>query len=284
MTRLHAVAGIVCLAVLAGCSGDKGGGDAGGEPAAAGTQPVAVAGIDAATRLDLDDGRVSVFSPTGWRRAPRSKDYLVRYQQKDVSLPSVVVLAADPPGGVTEVTSQTQGAFLEAFATLMAEQFGSEGKPAFIRKPAAVTVGPHRGVSWAVPGEVKLDGPPKKIERDCTAVVIDGRMYTVETWGARGRLDDATKTTGRAVAAALAIPTLDEPEPLIPLPSGETPAPEPAKPEPGEPAPQPTEPEPAEPKPAEPVGEGEPAAKPTAEPAPAEPAAAEPAGAAPAAE
>jgi len=210
--------------LLAGCGGREAGKPAAEQPPAKGTGPTAaaVAGIDRDSGLDLDGNRVRVYSPAGWRRASRSPDYLVRYQSTpQLAYPAVVVLAADPPEGCEEVTKASQRAFVEGVATRLAESFGGEGQPKLIRKPAAVTVGPHPAVAWAAPGEAKLDGLPKKIERDCTAVVVDGRMYSVEAWAPRGKLDDKARAAARAVAAALAVPPLEplepaaEPEPAV---------------------------------------------------------------------
>ena len=239
---LYPLAGLLVVSVLpvAGCSGSREvapATDAPGSPAAAAATP----GIDPASRLDLDSGRVSVFSPTGWRRAPRSYDYLVRYQATpQVPYPSVVVLAADPPADITEVTADSQAAFVEAMASLLAEREGDK----LARPPAAASAGPHAGVGWAATGTAKLDGLPKQIERDCLAVVIDGRLYTVEAWAPRGGLDDKARAAARAVAAALRIPSLEPLEGLPPLVPPSEPEAEPeeepeAEPEAGEAAPEP---------------------------------------------
>lgn len=236
---------VACALPLAGCGGGREAAPPAGGPAAG--KPAATPGIDATSGLDLDGNRVRSFSPAGWRRAPKSYDYLVRYQSTpQLPYPSVVVVAADPPEGFTEVTKANQRDFVAAVTARLGEEFGGEGQPALIRKPAAATVGPHFAASWSAPGEAKLDGPPKKIERDCTAVVVEGRMYTVETWAPRGKLDDKARAAGRAVAAALAVPSLEQIEPLVPL-----------EPQPAEPAPDSapaTEPAPGA-EPAEPAAE-----------------------------
>ena len=228
---------VACLLVAApllaaGCSGSR---DAAPATDAPGSPPGAVAtpGIDPASRLDLDSGRVSVFSPAGWRRAPRSYDYLVRYQATpQVPYPSVVVLAADPPADITEVTADSQAAFVEAMASLLADREGDK----LSRPPAAASAGPHAGVGWAATGTAKLDGLPKQIERDCLAVVIDGRLYTVEAWAPRGGLDDKARAAARAVAAALCVPSLEPLEGLEPLVPPSEPE---AEPEADEAAPEP---------------------------------------------
>lgn len=221
MRLLRSLVLVACGLPLTGCGSREAGSPAAG-PAGS---PAAPAGIDAASGLDLDGNRVRSFSPDRWKRAPKSYDYLVRYQSTpQLPYPSVVVVAADPPEGFAEVTPANHRDFVAAVAARLAEEFGGEGGPALIRKPAATTSGPHHAVSWSAPGEAKLDGAPKPIERDCTAVVIDGRMYTVETWGLRGKLDDKARAAGRAVAAALVVPSLDPVESLVP------PAPKPAEP------------------------------------------------------
>ncbi len=237
MHRIVAAHLLVMAALFIGCSGKESTAPAAvGKPGSA-----ALPGLDPASRLDLDNGRVSVFSPQGWRRAPRSYDYLVRYQSTpQLPYPAVVVLVADPPEGFAEVTGDNHAAFVEAVASQLAER---EGK-GVLRKPARTKVGPHHAVSWAATGEAKIDGTTKKIERDCTAVVVDGRLYTVEAWAPRGKLADAGRAAARAVAAALAVPSLEPTEPLDPLVPPTEPAPEPTEPapEPTGPATEPTEP------------------------------------------
>jgi hypothetical protein len=224
MHRIVAAHLLVLAALLVGCSSQEGAAPAAGDkPGSAG-----LPGLDPASRLDLDNGRVSVFSPQGWRRASRSYDYLVRYQSTpQLPYPAVVVLAADPPEGFAEVTADNHAAFVEAIAAGLTE---GDGK-GVVRKPARAKVGTHHAVSWAAGGEAKLDGTPKKIERDCTAVVVAGRLYTVEAWAPRGKLSDAGRAAARAVAAALAVPSLEPVETLQPLvPPTTEPTPEPTDP------------------------------------------------------
>lgn len=223
---------VVCLVLLAGCSGEKTKKIAKPKAAAGSAEPSTVANEPAApavephSGLDLDGKRVRAFSPTGWRRAPKSYDYLVRYQSSpQLAYPSVIIVASDPPDGFAEVTKDNHDGFVDAVIARLATEFGGDGKPALRRKPAAATAGTHLAVTWSAPGEAKLDNIPKKIERECTAVVIDGRMYTVEAWAPVGKLDDKAKAAARAVAAALAVPSLDPVEPLAPFGSGSAPTP-----------------------------------------------------------
>jgi len=236
-----------CILAVVGCSGgkkksptasSKPAASAASAPAtpatpAAPAAPAAPAppAIDETSGLNLDGGRVRAFSPVGWKRASKSRDYLVRYQSSPLlAYPTVFVVAADAPGGFATVTKGNHKGFVAAIASQLAEEFGGEGKPKLLRAPAAMTVGKHFAVSWLAQGEATLDATPKTIERECTAVVVNGRMYTVETWAPVGKLDDKAKEAGLAVTAALAIPSLEPAEPLVPFgspPPADAPAEEP---------------------------------------------------------
>lgn len=250
----------VCLLLglgMAGGCGEKpkakkqAGGDAGATqaaPAAAKEKESAgpLPAIDPLTKMTLDGGRIEVFSPQGWFRAPRSSSYLVRYTTgPQKTHPAITVLAGDPPGGFTAVTADNHGDFVAAVAADLDE--GS-----ILKKPAALDVGPHLAATWVSKGQAKVSGLTQPVERSHVAVVVGGRMYTIEAEAAKGRVDAASRAAARAVAAALAVPTPAEPEP------------EPVEPTPEEPAAQekaeaageekaedaPAEPVPAEPEPA----------------------------------
>lgn len=235
----------VALVSLGGCGGAKTAKREKPEP------PIPLAAVDPDSAITVDGGRISVVSPAGWTRAPRSNDCLVRYlpgPQK--TFPSVVVLGEDPPAGITAVDAESHAAFVEAVAGRLAETFTSpEGKSTLLRKPAPLKLGPHAAVIWAAPGRATVDGIKQAIERSCAAIVVDGRMYTVEARAPKGKLDDTGRGAARAVAAAITVPAPAEPEPEPEAPATpdepKEPAPtaEPAAPE--EPA-TPVDPVPAE--------------------------------------
>jgi hypothetical protein len=52
-----------------------------------------------------------------------------------------------------------------------------------------------------------VDGIQEPIDRWSYAVVIGGRMYTVEARAPKGKVDDAAKSFAKAMAAALAPPS-----------------------------------------------------------------------------
>jgi len=215
--RLVAVA---VLVVAAGCSG---GGtkakraksaDAPGRAAESETLPA----LDPDTTIVVDDGRIAITSPAGWMRAGRSKDYLLRYKPgAKKTFPAIVVTVAEPPDGFAEVTAANQAAFVERIAADLAESFSTDGKSTLLKKPAAVQIGPHAAVGWTAPGTEKIGSLDERIERASFAVVVGGRMYTVEARGPKGKLDAAARLTAKAVAAGLAVPAVEAPaEPAAP--------------------------------------------------------------------
>lgn len=186
---------------------------------------VEIEGIDYDTAIAVDDGKVEVCSPAGWTRAPQSKDHLVKYiPSRKKTFPSIVVMAADAPEGITEVDAGTQKDFVAAIAASLAGTYSKNGKSTLLKKPSAVRLGPHFGAVWAAPATIKVDGVKESIDRTSYAVVLDGRMYTVEVRAPKGKLDGEGRTAARAVAAAMAPPAAAEPAPV----EQEAPATEPA--------------------------------------------------------
>lgn len=217
------VALVVSASLITGCSG-------GAKKSRSASGGGAVAEVDPDSAITVDGGRISVRSPVGWRRGARSNDYVVRYTPGKKSTPSITVIAADPPAGIAEVTAENHEEFVAAVAEQLAATFTSGGKSTLLKKPAAVTVGPHLGVAWAAPGTAKVEGLKQSIERSCVAILTAGRMYTVEARAPKGRLDDAGRAAARGVAAGIGapvaeerLPTVDEMEPAATTPDGSDP-------------------------------------------------------------
>ncbi len=197
---LALVAVVVSLTGAGGCSGSK-------APPRKTAATVAVGETDPESAITVDGGRVSVRSPVGWSRSPRSDDYVVRYtpsQQK--TFPAIVVTGTEPAGGIGEVTTDNHSEFVAAVAAELAETFSSGGKSTLLKKPAAVRLGTHLGAAWTAPGTAKVGGLKQPIERSCVAVVVAGRMYVVEARAPKGKLDDEGREAARGVAAAIAPP------------------------------------------------------------------------------
>ncbi len=189
--------------------------------------------IDLDTAIPVDDGKIRVASPIGWTRSSRSKDYLVRFLPgPKKSYPSISVTVADPPNGFDAITDQNQQQFVDGIAAGLEGDFSKNGKSSLLKKPVGMQLGPHLGAAWAAPGTAKVSGLNEPIERWVYAVVIGGRMYTVEARAPKGKVDAAAKMAAKAVAGGLAVPTA---EPVEPLEPAERPAAEPdaesAKPE-----------------------------------------------------
>ena len=207
------LAAIVLLTAI-GCSGST------AKPRTSRPAKLTVAEVDPDSAITVDGGRASVRSPTGWRRGARSDDYVVRYTPTaQNSYPAIVVIAEPAPDGFAEVTAENHDDFVNAIAAGLAERYSAGGKSTLLAKPAAVTVGPHRGVAWSAPGTAKVDGLKQPIERGCVAIVFAGRLYTVEARAPKGKLDDKGRAAARGVAAGIGPPAPAEPAPPEPVPT-----------------------------------------------------------------
>ena len=178
--------------------------------------------IDPSTAFAVDDGRIAVSSPVGWTRLPRQKDCLVKYQPGPrKSYPKVLVTAAPAPEGLGEITEENHKEFAAGIAAGVKQALG-DASP--LQKPSAVKIGDHLGVAWGVPGTIKADGMAETIERWSYAVVIGGRMYTVEARAPKGKIDAAGKAAAKAIAASLAPPSANAASEPAAVTDGEKPA------------------------------------------------------------
>jgi len=208
---------LVMLLTAAGCT--KTAGKKSTPAADSGDAEAAVAdgdtdGVDFDTAIAVDDGKVEVCSPVGWTRGPQSKSYLVKYvPSRKKTFPSIVVMAADAPEGIAEVDGGDQKNFVAAIDASLAGTYSKNGKSTLLKKPAAARLGPHFGATWAAPATINVDGMKETIDRTSYAVVIGGRMYTVEVRAPKGKLDSEGRAAARAVAAALATPGAEEAAP-----------------------------------------------------------------------
>lgn len=174
------------------------------EPAAEAVADDVPEGVDPDTAITVDQGRLTVMSPAGWIRAAQSKDYLVKYvPSRQKTFPSIVVTAADAPDGMTAVDAGNQRDFVKAIAESLAGTYTKNGKSTLLKKPAAAKFGPHFGATWVAPATIKVSGVSESIDRASYAVVIGGRMVTVEVRAPKDKLDAAGRAAARAVAAAL---------------------------------------------------------------------------------
>ena len=227
-------------ASAAGCSGGKKSAKKSAGSTSAVAEESAATEIDPDTAMVVDDGKIEVCSPAGWSRAAQSKDYLVKYvPSRRKTFPSIVVLGSDAPEDMAEVDADTQKEFVSVVAKSLAGTYSKDGKSTLVKKPAPVRLGEHFGVAYSAPATVKVDGVRESIDRMSYALVLGGRMYTVEVRAPKGKLDDEGRAAARAVAAAIGPPAAEKPadEPK-PEPAAEPdPEPKPAdepKPEPAD--------------------------------------------------
>jgi hypothetical protein len=211
--RVACLLAAIVLATAGGCGGGK---KSAKSARGGGKSEEAAPAIDPASLMTVDGGRISVGSPTGWTRSPRSNDYLVRYQPgPQKSYPSIVVTGEDIDAAYQTITADNHDDFKEAMAEDLATTYTQNGKNTLLRKPAAVTIGRHKAVTWEAPGTAKFEGLKEPIIRSCIAIVVGGRLYRVETRAPKGKLDDkawsSARAAARAVAAAIGPPSKDAP-------------------------------------------------------------------------
>ena len=229
---------VLCLVATvaiqsSGCSSGKKSAKKSAGSAAVAEEEAAATDIDPDTAMVVDGGKIEVCSPAGWSRAAQSKDYLVKYvPSRRKTFPSIVVLGDDAPEDMAEVDADTQKEFVSVVAKSLAGTYSKDGKSTLVKKPAPVKLGPHFGVAWSAPATVKVDGVRESIDRMSYALVLGGRMYTVEVRAPKGKLDDEGRAAAKSVAAAIGPPSADKP--------ADEPKPEPTD----EPKPEPTEPKP----------------------------------------
>ena len=186
--------------------------------------------VDPDSAITVDEGRLAVVSPKGWTRGPRAKDALVRYTPTaQKTYPSITVTSADPPAGCTKVTGANHADLVAAVSASLAETYTKDGKSTLVKQPAAASLGPHLGVAYTAPGQAKVGGLKEPIDRFCLAVVVNGRLVTIEARAPKGKLDDTGRLAAKAVAAAIAAPRPAEPPPAL-APEAESAPAEPAAP------------------------------------------------------
>ena len=122
----------------------------------------------------LDDGRVEIAGPAGWRPLPRnSSQYLTGFSKGQPSqLPRIVVLAEDAPAGSADTTEANAH---ELAATLDAEQRADEMK-AVQEHCLPIVLGDRTFVRHV--RLARMSGEPLVIQSLQT--VAGGRLYSVE--------------------------------------------------------------------------------------------------------
>lgn len=122
----------------------------------------------------LDDGRVEIAPPEGWKTLPRHADFLVVFNKGESAndFPRISITASDTSSGIADVTEDSAGAFAEA----MAKQLRSEKKSFIAEPPKPIILGDQ---TWSryVRNPI-YNGEPIAIQMLQT--VRGGRQYNVE--------------------------------------------------------------------------------------------------------
>lgn len=165
--------------------------------------PIVPAAVDPQAAITVDGGRITISKPVGFRPESSSRNYLARYVPAGVRGPVTVTVlnGADPPPGIAAVDAANHADFVTAVERSLADRAGA----VVIREPpAAVDLGPHKGVVWEEMDAPQPDGSTPPVQRSCVAIVLAGRLYTVEAAAPQGRLGDAGRAVARGVAAGMA--------------------------------------------------------------------------------
>lgn len=152
----------------------------------------------------LDGGRIEIAPPKGWRVAPQSRDYLVRFfldATMRTQIPRIWVLAeASPFEGMDEITA----ANVEAFTEKIADRLGDD--PSVIERPKPMIIGDNACVRFVMLTRFNAAGRPSlTAERQVLQTVRGGRLYTIELHVVQGTILKY-RDTGYAVMASLRAP------------------------------------------------------------------------------
>jgi len=147
------------------------------------------------TMEPLDDGRVRLAPPEGWCIVPRSRKWVVRFQQSPGARYPAIILTAEDYETVFQVTRENVGIFAGQRSVAL------EPRGAAALKVTLVAVGRWVGVSYLRHGEFDHD----VLDRLMMETVVAGRKYNLELRTLEGA-SQASRPLLLAVAAAMEFP------------------------------------------------------------------------------
>jgi hypothetical protein len=221
--------------LLSGCGGQGGASSAGGsgeeQVEEVSTSEIKRREVETLPEVDsylppLDEGRVRVAPPKGWRILSRDAKYLARFTKGEASsLPRIAVLAADSPS--PEITNATEADMPALLELLTAKS--KEGKKKPLEPVRPIILGDQlfaRHVRLA-----RYNDAPCAIVSLQT--VKDGRLYTVELYVEAGSDGNdypkfLKQDQDKAYAVAGNMKFGDEPASPMPTPETESPPAEPS--------------------------------------------------------
>jgi hypothetical protein len=127
----------------------------------------------------LDDGRIQLAGPRGWRPVPRSSKFLARFKRtKDEQYPTIIVTAQD-----SQSVGDVERGNVEKFAARLAKETGA-------KNVSPLVIGDFVGAAYRKYG--KEQGKTSQVlDRLLLVTVVDGREYTLELRARDGELDES---------------------------------------------------------------------------------------------
>lgn len=184
-----------CLSSLVGCGGsnDSGNGSSDLPP----TKKVSVSKLPP---LDdylppLDDGKVQIAPPKGWKVMGREKNYLTRFYLSDqIGFPRILITVdASMLEGIDTVTPENVSELASATAASLKER-----KAAVLEAPRPMIIGDNALVRYVL----KAKQRDVALEKQMLQTVVNGRLYTVDLQVNAGDIEKH-RDAAYAVAAGL---------------------------------------------------------------------------------
>lgn len=147
----------------------------------------------------LDDGRIEVASPTGWRPMPRDSKYLVRFYKQDRnSLPRLsVTVEEEAVGGISDATEEN----ITDVVRVLGEELAAK-ETALVEPVVPMVIGGIPCARYVSNLKLKLATNTILAERQTLVVVRGGRRYVIDLLVLPNRLLQG-KDAAYAVCAGL---------------------------------------------------------------------------------
>lgn len=130
----------------------------------------------------LDDGKIQLAPPKGWKVLPRDNKYLTRIVLSDpIGLPRILVTVEESMlEGIDTATADNVVEFASATATSLKER-----KAATLEAAKPMIIGDNAFVRYVLKSKL---GKTTAIERQMLQTVAGGRLYTVDLQVAEGEI------------------------------------------------------------------------------------------------
>ena len=120
----------------------------------------------------LDDGRIRIAGPEGWRLQPRSQEYLALFlEDPQDRFPRILITHEEGDPGAFQTLTEDN---VDAFAKSLAEQLDEAERD--VREIRPMIIGERPCVRYVIFGKTNLH----KVETQHLTTVVDGRIYRVD--------------------------------------------------------------------------------------------------------